>query len=131
MTMTENEILREYKTAKDKKHQIEILADLNTTSIDEIKRILKDNGVDLRGANGRKTIPKVEAADPVPGELGYVQIIEGSEKELPDLPHKEEKPPIGLTPRELAERMFNESRVRDIIEAMHRYYEANMAIPEA
>lgn len=59
MTMTENEIVRSYREAKNKRQQIEILADLNTTSIDEIKKILKANGVDLRGGNYRANKPAV------------------------------------------------------------------------
>ena len=156
MMMTENEIVREYNSARNKRREIEILADLNTTTKDEIKKILKNNGVDLRGANGGIRKPaiinedfenavqemieegnkreEVEAADPVPGEMGYVQIIDGSDTKLPELPLKEpecDKPPLGLTPRDIAEKLFNDSRIKDIIEAMHRYYEADKAIPEA
>ena len=128
MTMTDNEIVREYKAAKNKQHQIEILADLNTTSKDEIKKILKANGVNLRGGNFRAKKPIIEAADPVPGEIGYVEIISNTETKLP-IPVKEPAPPLGLTPRDIAENLFNESRIRDIIEAMHRYYEADKEIP--
>lgn len=38
MTMTDNEIVRDYRAAKNKQQQIAILADLNTTSTDEIKK---------------------------------------------------------------------------------------------
>lgn len=156
MTMTENEIVRNYRAAKNKQQQIAILADLNATSTDEIKKILKSNGVDLRGGSFRKKKPAIinedfenavqemidegnkrdviEAADPVPGELGYVQIIDSSEIKLPELPPKEpeyNKPPLGLMPKDIAEKLFNDSRIRDIIEAMHRYYEADKDIPEA
>ena len=156
MTMTENEIVRDYRAAKNKQQQIAILADLNTTTTDEIKKILKANGVDLRGGSFRKKKPAIinedfenavqemieeskekyviEAADPVPGEMGYVQILQGSETKLPELPPKEpeyKKPPLGLSPRDIAEKWFNESRIKDIIEAMHRYYEADEDIPEA
>ena len=59
MTMTDNEIVRDYRAAKNKKMQIEILADLNTTTKDEIKKILKANGVDLRGGNYRSKKPAI------------------------------------------------------------------------
>ena len=142
MNMTENEIVRSYRAAKNKRQQIEILADLNVVSQDEIKAILKENGVDLRGGNFRakklavinqdfedavnemieseKKLPpyKIEAADPVPGEVGYKD------------PEPVKKPPLGLTPRRLAEAIFNETRIKDIIAAMDRYYAENMAIPE-
>ena len=57
MVMTENEIVRDYKAAKNKRQQIEILADLNATTVDEIKAVLKSNNVDLRGGNYRAKKP--------------------------------------------------------------------------
>ena len=146
MYMTENEIVREYRSAKDKRHEIEILADLNTTSTDEIKKILKSNGVDLRVGNfkPRKAAaiineefenavqemidePKkvIEPADPVPGETAFNDDFASAVI----VPAKESKPPLGLTPRDIAESMFNKSRIRDIVAAMNRYYEADKAIP--
>ena len=140
MTMTESEIVRDYRSAKNKKMQISILADLNECKPEDIKRILKDNGVDLRGGNYRtrkpaiinkdfedavnemiessKKLPMIEAADPVPGEIGY------------KAPEEPVKPPLGIPPRGVAEMLFNESRIKDIIGAMNRYYSADMAIPE-
>ena len=137
MNMTEKEIVRNYQQAKNKKQQIEILADLNETSKDIIKDILKDHGIDMRSANigNRKSaiinkdfddeinktikeLPVIEAADPVPGEVGYKD------------PEPVKQPPLGLTPRRLAEAIFNETRIKDIIAAMDRYYAENMAIPE-
>ena len=125
MTMTENEIVRSYQGAKHKSTQIGILADLNCVKTDEIKSILRNNGVDLRSANCRRpktdnTLPEIEAADPVPGEIGY---------KAPEAPQMKE-PPLGVEPRVIAEMMFNESRIRNIVEAMSRYYSANMAIPD-
>lgn len=55
--MTEEEIVRNFKQAKNKREQIKILADLNCTSRDEIKEILKKNGVseeELPAKPGRK-----------------------------------------------------------------------------
>ena len=45
MTMSDADIVKEYREAKDKKAQIGILADLNTCSRDEIKEILIKGGV--------------------------------------------------------------------------------------
>lgn len=45
MQMSENEIVREYSTAKNKGHQVEILAELNLCSKQKIIDILKANGV--------------------------------------------------------------------------------------
>ena len=144
MHMTDNEIVKSYKQSKNKQHQIKILAELNDTSPEEIKKVLKSKGVDLRGGNFRakaaiinqdfedavnemikqsdnqtsEQLPEIEAADPVPGEIGY------------KVPDPEVKPPLGLTPRDIAETLFNESRIREIIAAMNRYYDSNMDIPE-
>lgn len=121
MTMTDNEIVKSYKEAKNKQNQIKVLAELNDTNPEEIKKILKSKGVDLRGGNFRaknpEPTPEIVAADPVPGEIGF--------NESSVVP----RPPLGLTPRKIAEDLFNEAQIWDIIEAMHRYKEANMAYP--
>ena len=79
MEMKDSEIVKSYKAARYKKQQINILAELNAVTPEEIKAILKANNVDLRGGNYRtkpteekpKETPEIEAADPEPGELGY------------------------------------------------------------
>ena len=45
MQMTKGDICKEYREAKRKRQQIEILADLNQVSVDYIKEILKEGGV--------------------------------------------------------------------------------------
>lgn len=40
--INESEIKRSYRNAKNPKKQIQVLADLYATSVDEIKRIVKD-----------------------------------------------------------------------------------------
>ena len=67
MTMTPEEICREYRQAKSPTKQIQILADLNGCKKDEIKRILVDCGEKLPG----NMMPKPKAAPkamPVPDE---------------------------------------------------------------
>lgn len=44
MEMTKGEIVREYKAAKSKKRQIQILADMNQCPVDTIEKILIDEG---------------------------------------------------------------------------------------
>lgn len=44
MTMTNAEIVADYRQAKDKRPQIKILADLNATGMSVIKEILRDAG---------------------------------------------------------------------------------------
>ena len=65
MTMTDEEICRDYRTAKAPMKQIGILADLNQCGKDRIKQILIDGGCKLPGnmtAPGEKKIvpPKAE-----------------------------------------------------------------------
>ena len=48
MQMTESEVLRNICDAADQKAQIKICAQLNAVPEDDIKEILKKNGVDLR-----------------------------------------------------------------------------------
>ena len=55
MQMTDNEIVKSYKEAKEKKKQIGILADLNGCNRQEITAILRNNGVDLPGPKPKKT----------------------------------------------------------------------------
>lgn len=120
MMMTDGEIVTSYREAKNKSAQIGILAELNATSEDIIKTILKSKGIDLRSANAgkKKKSMEIEAADPVPGEAGYKKEIVVA-------------PPLGIAPRELAESAFNESRICEIVQGMSRYYEAGMSIPPA
>lgn len=117
MMMTDGEIVKSFREAKNKSAQIGILAELNASSEDIIKTILKSKGVDLRSANAgkKKKSMEIEAADPVPGEAGY--------KPAP-------KPPLGIAPREIAESAFNESRIHDIVRAMCRYFDADKTIPK-
>lgn len=42
MKMTKGEIIREYRTAKNRQKQIKILADLNCCSETEIKHVLEE-----------------------------------------------------------------------------------------
>lgn len=48
MHMTENEIVREYRGAKNKREQVTILSDLNSCEKEEIIEILLRNGVDQK-----------------------------------------------------------------------------------
>ena len=117
MMMTDGEIVKSFREAKNKRQQIAILAELNATSEDIIRTTLKSKGIDLRSANaGKKKNMVIEAADPVPGEAGY---------------EADKEPPIGIAPREVAESAFNESRICEIVKGMSRYYEAGMSIPLA
>ena len=54
MQMTESEVLRNIFDAADQKAQIKICAQLNAVPEDDIKEILKKNGVDLRKLKSEK-----------------------------------------------------------------------------
>lgn len=58
--MTEGEIKRSYEGAKDKTKQITILAQLNETTEETIRDILKEQGVELRN---RKTKNAIQVTD--------------------------------------------------------------------
>ena len=60
MTMTETEIVKDFREAKDKRMQVGILADLNECSKEKIIEILKAGGVDHRELP-RTRKPKEEA----------------------------------------------------------------------
>lgn len=69
MQMSVAEIVREYRTAKDQRAQVKILAELNACSPDYIKKILQENGVPVpqRGrpakAPAERTIDKAAVAE--------------------------------------------------------------------
>lgn len=73
MTMTNGEILRDYRGAKDKKAQVKILAELNACSVQQIKEILISEGVDGRELpkSRKKSVaekPELSAEGAVGGE---------------------------------------------------------------
>lgn len=47
MIMTTEEIIREYKLAKDKRRQVKILADMNCVSNEEMAMLLQENGLEV------------------------------------------------------------------------------------
>lgn len=54
MYMKDNEIVREYREAKDKKEQVKILADMNQSTYDEIVEVLRKKGIDVTGVERKK-----------------------------------------------------------------------------
>lgn len=77
MQMTENEIVKSYKEAKEKGKQIGILADLNGCQRQEITAILRNNGVDLPGPKPKKV---EEPKEPKPKT--YERITEYPAKDI-------------------------------------------------
>ena len=66
--MSPGEIVQMYKEAKEKHSQIKILAELNLCTQDEIKAILRENGIRLPG--GVKQVEKVNGEVPKEVENG-------------------------------------------------------------
>lgn len=54
MQMTDSEIVKSYKEAKEKKKQIEILSQLNACNVAKIREILIANGVQFPGPKPKK-----------------------------------------------------------------------------
>lgn len=75
MHMTNGEIVRSYREAKEKKKQIEILAELNACTTADIKKILVEGGVQFPGPKPKK--PESSTAD-TPAEAPKENKIPGA-----------------------------------------------------
>ena len=82
MTMTAEEIVRDYKQAKYPEKQIRILADMNGCGPSNIKEILKAAGCELPRA-GR---PKKEAPAPAPAEGAWSEFDPKTKELVPAEP---------------------------------------------
>lgn len=58
MTMTEEDICKEYREAKDRKAQVGILAELNGCSKEKIAEVLESAGIQAEGVNRKKKLPE-------------------------------------------------------------------------
>ena len=93
MQMTDLEIVAKYKSAKDRKKQIDILAQLNVCYKETIRKILIENGIpesELPGKRGPKPKqqvvsdtkePSVDAGDTMPA-MEHCDIKDGAEVDL-------------------------------------------------
>ncbi len=93
MTMTEEEIAREYRTAKAPAKMIGILAELNGCDRETVKRILTAQGETLPGnMTARKKAGKDEGTDPAgggaPGEAARPAAAETPELRAHDWPQE-------------------------------------------
>jgi len=94
MTMTAEEIVREYKQAKYPEKQIRILADQNSCGPSNIKAILEQAGCELPRAGRRKK------ASPPPESEGSIAkfSLETKESEKGDESMKEDTAPLAVLP---------------------------------
>jgi len=97
MTMTKNkkaEIVREYKTAKNKSSQIGILADLNCCTRKDIEKVLIEAGIELRKKKIAPVQPK-EKEEPKEDEesVSYMN-IEPVEEEIEEIKAEEDYLPV-------------------------------------
>lgn len=89
MQMTNGEIVKSYKEAKEKKKQIEILAQLNACPIANIREILISEGVQFPGPKPKKAEEKAEAPE------------EPKESKIPEESPKSESPKPPKAPIEV------------------------------
>lgn len=100
MTMTNEEIARDYRQAKDGLKQAKILAELNQCSKEKIVEILQEQGVKVDGrllqkGKPKAPTPKPAAQDPDPVNhpqhytRGGVECIDAIAAAVQDLPGKE------------------------------------------
>ena len=106
MTMTNEEIARDYRQAKDGLTQAKILAELNQCSKEKIVEILQEQGVKVDGrllqkgkpkapARPKAPTPKPAAPDPDPDNhpqhytRGGIECIDAIAAAVQDLPGKE------------------------------------------
>ena len=87
MQMSEAEIVRDYRQAKNKGHQVEILSELNLCSKQKIIDILKSNGVSQaelpRQRKKKGSTPEEQSVNPK--ELERVQPMAAGREELPEI----------------------------------------------
>lgn len=100
MTMTNEEIARDYKLAKDGLKQAKILAELNQCSKEKIVEILQEQGVKVDGRllqKGKPKAPTSKPAAPDPDPVnhpqhytrGGIECIDAIAAAVQDLPGKE------------------------------------------
>ena len=92
MNMGDNEILISYRTAKNQKAQIDVLADLNECTRTEMAQWLADHGekVDGRALRYAKKQEKVEepAVEEAEAEEPVLETVEDPEEEFVDEPEE-------------------------------------------
>lgn len=97
MKMDEGEIIREYRSAKDPRKQIQILADQNCTSTKEMAQFLFDHGekIDKRflstGVRRKKPTPAVESELTEEQKAKFEKILDSVDAKEP-MPSKKEEP---------------------------------------
>ena len=91
MTMSDGEITTNVMQAKDQMKQIDIVAELNDVSPEEIKKVLKSQGVDLRKLRRGYRKPRVLSKELTPIETirdrikSLLMQRDGIDSELADL----------------------------------------------
>lgn len=83
MKMTESEICREYREAKDKRAQIRILADLNVCEKNQIMKVLLSNGYALPPER-KRTDQREDEGYIVPGEEKAKDEPPGGPQSMPE-----------------------------------------------
>lgn len=81
MNMTNEEIVRSYKQAAKPAEQLHILAELNDCPVSEIRRVLRDGGIDGRALPKEKANPCKRKPEPAGGGAKSIRATLQREKE--------------------------------------------------
>lgn len=125
MEMTKNEILRDWEGAKDKKAQIQIFADLNQTSPEDIRDVLLEMGVDFRRLPRERKREKAAEAQPKLLRAKDLEKAKGLEAPKPGKPKVEPRRKHTLRRMEelfqaiITQEMVDDVPDRDWVEEFH------------
>lgn len=131
MVMTNEDIVRSYKEAKDRRAQIKVLAELNVCPQELIIEILKEGGVDWRELPRQRKKADVAASSSEPCETVSSASAGGSSKglEKAEAADKVESMKLGTPPTGIVEealQLLRRELVRTVKE-LREEYEAIMA----
>lgn len=123
MQMTIGEIVRNYKQAKDKRAQIKILAELNTCDVEDIKQILRDNGMDLRSGSYRlkagTNVPEQKTVPPMPKNTEPEPAADGNSERIkvPDTIRKILEEDLNTIEKQLGELVEKRIAIKEFLDA--------------
>ena len=137
MEMTYPEIVRNYKQAKNKEEQIEILADINCCTQAEIRKILINAGLEVKTAKrtkaaGNRKTTKIAHKKPLPHEEPIIEeddCVEEIEEIIEEIPENLEFTHVPDYIREILEAELDKldetikratERYKEIVEFLNR-----------
>ena len=117
MQMSDAEIVRSYKNAKDKRSQVGVLAELNACSKDLIREILSRNGIDAPKP-GRKAVLTDKAKILLKTEEPESKKMQSANLETPEQPRALKNEPSDPKPEETPDELIElaENRMKSLQE---------------